>query len=158
MPSYDLGALKAAFGTVEPLSVTRSAITAAAALSSWSQGNHVSNARASIRAMIGKRFGYRNNLENSKMYQKIDVWKRTGSGSVVRFQCVKRIADEYFAVQNADFFRLPLSNETLASSGLRFVELLLDEDPLNRCPVWHGSLTEAITEHERSFEDMPGTN
>lgn len=89
------------------------------------------------------------------MYEKIEIWKRVGSGLAVRFQCLKRGADGMFAVQNSDYFRSPLGASEGQSSDMRFVELFLDDDPSDRCD-WYTSMEEAISHHERDFNGMPG--
>lgn len=87
------------------------------------------------------------------MYERIEIWKRDGAECVIRFQCLRRASDGMFAVQNADYFRNPISTSVVQSSDLRFVELLLDDDPENRCD-WYSSLNEAISHHEQDFEGM----
>jgi hypothetical protein len=88
------------------------------------------------------------------MYERIEVWKRTEGGYAIRFQCVMRLSDRLFAVQNADFFRQPISESMMASSDQRFVELFLDDDPSERCEVWCASLAEAISEQESLFSGI----
>ena len=90
------------------------------------------------------------------MYERIDVWKRKGSGLAVRFQCLRRVADGMFAVQNADYLRPETFKTDVRSSDFRFVELFFEDDPTNRCD-WFSSLAEAISSHERDFMDMPGS-
>ena len=89
------------------------------------------------------------------MYERIDIWKRTESSLAVRFQCFRRVTDGMFAVQNADFLRAGSYGADLRASESRFIELLLDDDPTDRCD-WFSSLSEAIAAHEKDFGDVPG--
>ena len=84
------------------------------------------------------------------MYERIEVWKRMGTGAAVRIQCLKRLSDGSFAVQNADYIRAPLTASSVQVSDQGFVGLLLDDDPADRC-AWFPSLTEAVLDHEREF-------
>lgn len=84
------------------------------------------------------------------LYERIEVWKRMGTGAAIRIQCFKRLSDGMFAVQNADYIRAPLSASSMPVSDRGFIELLLDDDPADRC-TWFPSLAEAITDHERDF-------
>ncbi len=89
-------------------------------------------------------------------YKKLDIWKRIDAGTVVRFQCLERTKDGVFAVQNADFFRDPLTVSEMQRSDRQFLELFFEEEPTDRCK-WYRSVDEAIAAHERDFEDMPGS-
>lgn len=89
------------------------------------------------------------------MYEKPEVWKRAGSGLAIRFQCLRRLSDGMFAVQNADFPKSRNNKADLQASDTIFVEVFLDEDPTNRCE-WFSSVSEAISSHEKDFADMPG--
>lgn len=89
------------------------------------------------------------------MYERIDVWKRVGDGTAIRFQCLRRMADGMFAVQNADSVRVSATKADLQISDVTFAELFLDEDPTLRCD-WYSSLAEAISSHEKDFADMLG--
>jgi hypothetical protein len=89
------------------------------------------------------------------MYERIDVWKRAGTGIAIRFQCLRRMSDGLFAVQNADSVRVSALKTDLQGSDATFVELFVDEDPTDRCD-WYPSLAEAIASHEKDFSGMPG--
>lgn len=89
------------------------------------------------------------------MYEKIEVWKRVENNYVIRFLCVRRLSDGLFAVQNADFFRTPLSISSIHASDQRFLELFFEEDPAERCHFWRASFVEAISDHESYFSEMP---
>jgi hypothetical protein len=91
---------------------------------------------------------------SSPVYQKIDVWKRSGPNQVLRFQCLQRLPDGQFAVQNTDYIR-DCSSARLHESDRQFVELFLEEDPGDRCS-WFSTLEEAIRAHEAEFASMPG--
>jgi hypothetical protein len=88
------------------------------------------------------------------MYERIDIWKRVGPGLAIRFQCLRRVSDGMFGVQNADYLRSGSRGVDAQASEARFIELLLDDDPTNRCD-WFSSLSETISVHEREFGDVP---
>lgn len=85
------------------------------------------------------------------MFEKIDVWKRVDGKCVARYQCLKRMSDGLFTVQNTDFLYLPISLLSLKNSDQQFLELFMDDDPSDRCD-WFPSLIEAINKHNAEFD------
>lgn len=88
------------------------------------------------------------------LYERVEVWKRLAEGSVVCFQCVKRLPDGMFAVQSADFFHPPASKVQAAGSHNQFAELMMEDDPSVRTELWRMSLEEAVAAHEEHFAPM----
>ena len=90
------------------------------------------------------------------MFERIEIWKRVARNLAIRFQCLRRVPDGMFAVQNADYLRPESHGADMQASESRFIELLLDDDPSDRCD-WFSSLSEAISAHEKEFADTPVT-
>lgn len=89
------------------------------------------------------------------LYERVEVWKRVRVNLVIRFQCLRCLTDGLFAVQSADLLRAATYKADLQASDQKFVELLLGENPADRC-AWFSSVSEAVSAHEREFADMPG--
>jgi hypothetical protein len=84
------------------------------------------------------------------LYQEITVWKSLGDTSAVRYCCLNRLTTGQYAVQNADFFRLPLEDKQFRYFEKQFAELFIEVSPRERCD-WFDSVEEAIMAHERDF-------
>ena len=88
------------------------------------------------------------------MYERLEIWKRVGNSLAIRFQCLRRLSDNMFAVQNADYLRPESLGMDVQASQSRFVELLLDDDPTDRCD-WFPSLREASPLIRRTSRTRP---
>ena len=84
------------------------------------------------------------------MLKAIDVWKRLPNDRAVRYRCFEVLPAGGFCVQSADFFALPIGDAQLRFSEKQFLELLIEESPVDRCVVYP-TLHEAIEAHERDF-------
>jgi hypothetical protein len=94
--------------------------------------------------------------EENTMYRRIDVWRRLSATECVRYTCLEDLELDEFCVQSADFFHNPVNAGALSGAENRFLELLMDIDPRERCR-WFGSLAEAISTHEQDFKGIsPG--
>lgn len=86
------------------------------------------------------------------MLKAIDVWKRLPNGRVVRYRCFEVLGSGGYCVQSADFFAFPIDDAQLRFSEKQFLELLIEEAPMERCPVYP-TLKEAIDAHEHDFPE-----
>jgi hypothetical protein len=86
----------------------------------------------------------------SGLYKELRVWRRVDSHTAVRFFCLLDLATKMFAVQSADFFRLPITKEQLENFDKQYLELFIEISPADRCE-WFESLEEAIAAHDRDF-------
>ncbi len=78
------------------------------------------------------------------------VSKSLGDTSAVSYCCLKRLATGQYAVQNADFFGVPLEDKQFRYFEKQFAELFIEVSPSERCD-WFDSVEEAIMAHERDF-------
>jgi hypothetical protein len=85
-----------------------------------------------------------------EIFREIMIWKRLNDVSAVRYSCLNDLQNAKFAVQCADFFRLPLEGQTVTESARQFAALLIEVSPHERCS-WFDSLEEAISDHEHEF-------
>jgi hypothetical protein len=81
-----------------------------------------------------------------------DIWRRKDTETLVRYRCFEHLETAGFCVQNADFYRAPVTDEYLWQLEKQYLELLLEEDPFSRSGSF-ASVEEAIEEHDASFED-----
>lgn len=86
----------------------------------------------------------------SKYYASHLVWKRIDEAKAIRYLCLYDLITKKYAVQNAEFFYLPLTNEKIFEANANGIELLIEVDPSERCD-WFDELLEAIHAHELSF-------
>jgi hypothetical protein len=92
----------------------------------------------------------KNKIMIDKLYQAIDVWKRVSETECVRYRCFRNIATNRYAVQSADFYRVPLDSEQTANLERQYLELLLEQAPDERSEGFD-SITEAIIAHDAEF-------
>ena len=85
-----------------------------------------------------------------ELFREIMIWKRLDDVSAVRYSCLNDLQNGKFAVQSADFFRLPLEGKRVIEFARQFAELFIDVAPHERCS-WFDSLEEAIINHEHEF-------
>lgn len=85
-----------------------------------------------------------------ELFKEIMIWKRLDNVSAVRYSCLRDLQNGKFAVQSADFFRLPLERHAAIEFTRQFAELFIEIAPHERC-LWFDSLEEAIISHEREF-------
>ena len=78
------------------------------------------------------------------------IWKAADHASAVRFSCLRDLKNGQFALQSADFFRLPLKANLNDGFARQFAELFIEVPPRERC-AWFDSLEDAIRHHEREF-------
>jgi hypothetical protein len=88
------------------------------------------------------------------MLKAIDVWKRLPNDRVVRYRCFEVLSGGGYCVQSADFFALPIDDAQLRFSDKQFLELLIEEAPMERSAVYP-TLQQAIAAHERDFPEAP---
>jgi hypothetical protein len=84
------------------------------------------------------------------LYQETLIWKRLDEKSAVRYSCLRNCGTGKFTVQSADYFRLPLSQESVQQFQRQFVELFCEIDPTERAQAFD-SVEEAIAAHESGF-------
>jgi len=80
-----------------------------------------------------------------------DIWERKNAETLIRFRCFEDLSTGRFCVQNADFYRMPVTDQYLMQLERQFIELLTEEDPFSRSGSFI-SIAEAIKDHEASFE------
>lgn len=88
-----------------------------------------------------------------KSYRTIDVWKKTTSGTVIRFRCFQIDESSAYCVQSADIYHEPISEEQIGYLERQYIELLIEEDPEKRNGIYP-TLEEAIAAHEKEFEEQ----
>lgn len=86
----------------------------------------------------------------SDLFIEVMIWKYFDGATAVRYCCFHDLADGKYAVQSADFFRIPLTEIQFRNFEKQFVELFTEISPRERC-VWFDSLEEAIKAHEHDF-------
>ncbi len=84
------------------------------------------------------------------MFIEVMVWKHLDSATAVRYCCLNDLAVGKYAVQSADFFRLPLDEKQFRDFEKQFVELFTETSPRERC-LWFDTLEEAIKAHDQDF-------
>ena len=83
------------------------------------------------------------------MFKSFDVWKKTSTERLVRYRCFEDTDTGKFCVQSADFYSLPIRTEQLLQLEKQFLELMMEESPVERS----GSVEEAIARHDSEFLD-----
>jgi hypothetical protein len=89
-------------------------------------------------------------MEN--LYKAISVWRRISDTSAIHFNCLENLASKKFAVQSADFFYLPITEDQIISFEKQYLEFLIETSPDERCE-WFESLGDAIAAHDRDFSN-----
>ncbi|MFC5475095.1 hypothetical protein [Paraherbaspirillum soli] len=84
------------------------------------------------------------------LFKEVMVWKRLGDTSAVRYCCLNDLKTDQYAVQSADFFRLPLEEQQFRNFQSQFAELFIEVSVHERCD-WYDSLEDAIRAHDRDF-------
>ncbi len=79
-----------------------------------------------------------------------DVWKQQASGEIIRYRYFENLSNGHFCVQNADFYRMPVTPDHLTQLDMQYIELILEEPPCSRNQSY-SSITEAIEAHDRLF-------
>lgn len=87
-----------------------------------------------------------------KLYKSISVWRRINNTSAIHFNCLENMYSKKFAVQSADFFYLPITEDQIISFEKQYLELLIETPPDERCE-WFESLEDAIAAHNRGFSN-----
>lgn len=85
-----------------------------------------------------------------QLFKEVMIWKSIDGASAVRYSCLNDLTTGKFAVQSADFFRLPLNLNSSNEFARQFAELFIETSPLVRC-TWFDSLEEAVFHHDREF-------
>jgi hypothetical protein len=83
-------------------------------------------------------------------FLELRVWKRQDAATAILYRCFKNMVTGRFAVQSADFFKLPIDANQLRNSEMQFVELFIDAAPSERCD-WFDTAEEAIAAHDCDF-------
>jgi len=86
----------------------------------------------------------------STYYSSQLVWKWVDKKHAVRYLCLFDLVNKKYAVQNAEFFYLPISQERMLEADINGVELFVDINPLDRCE-WFDEVLEAVAAHDLSF-------
>ncbi|NHZ40397.1 hypothetical protein [Massilia aquatica] len=86
----------------------------------------------------------------TELFKEVMVWRRLDAVSAVRYTCLQDLHNDKFALQSADFFRLPLTPASAHNFAAQFVELLIETSPTERCS-WFDSLDDAIVNHDQEF-------
>ena len=90
------------------------------------------------------------NFEMNNLYVEFRVWRRNNDGAATLYRCFSDLNERKFAVQSADFFRLPIDERQIFNLERQFLELFIEMDPTERCQ-WFDSLEQAITAHDLEF-------
>ncbi|MFZ6719214.1 hypothetical protein [Undibacterium sp. Ji49W] len=85
----------------------------------------------------------------NELFTEIRVWRRPGDVSAVRYSCLHNLQSQKFAVQSADFFRLPFKSQLSNELERQFVELFIETSPTDS--AWFDSLQDAIEQHALDF-------
>ncbi len=88
---------------------------------------------------------------NSKLYRKLDVWKKGGDDVVIIYSCFHDLASNKYCVQSADFYNIPITSKQIEEFKRQEVELFLDVAPDKRSPLFD-TIEEAIYEHDKEFQ------
>jgi hypothetical protein len=83
-------------------------------------------------------------------YIEMRVWRRLDKESAVLYRCLKCLGTQEYAVQSADFFRLPFDRVQIEGSERQFLELSTEVEPIERCR-WFVSLEAAVENHNLEF-------
>lgn len=86
----------------------------------------------------------------NKYYKPHVIWKRIGEDKAARYLCLHELSSNKYAVQNVDFFYLPLLKDRLFEADANSMELFIEIEPLERCD-WFDELLEAIADHDTKF-------
>ncbi|MCU1752683.1 hypothetical protein [Pseudomonas sp. 6D_7.1_Bac1] len=86
----------------------------------------------------------------NKYYSSHLVWKRVDETHAIRYLCFYDLSSKKYAVQNAEFFYLPISKERIFEADVNAIELFVDVDPSERCD-WFDELAEALQDHDLNF-------
>lgn len=84
------------------------------------------------------------------LYAELRVWKRLDAARAVLYRCFEDTTTRRFAVQSADFFKLPIDASQIQRSEMQFAELFMEIAPDERCK-WFNSVEEAIAAHDSEF-------
>lgn len=84
------------------------------------------------------------------LFKEVMVWRRLDAVSAIRYACFQDLGNDKFAVQSADFFRLPLTDVPVHDLATQFAELFIETSPADRCS-WFDSLGDAIANHDLEF-------
>lgn len=85
-----------------------------------------------------------------KLYKRIDIWTRIEGDQVAVYRCLEALPAGGYCVQSRDLFRLPLEKESILMMEENFIDLLAEEDPVERSGIFP-TIEEAIAQHERKF-------
>jgi hypothetical protein len=91
--------------------------------------------------------------ESPRLYRRHDVWRRISGVTAARYVCFELVGGAVFAVQNCDFFHIPVSEESARSLDRQSIELFIEADPMERSGS-HPSLAAAIEAHDREFAHL----
>jgi hypothetical protein len=86
-------------------------------------------------------------------YKAIDVWSRVDQGRVVRYRCFQLLPGGGYTVQSADYYSAPFHDARPAQHEKQFLELLSEEAPEVRSPLFP-TLIDAIRAFELDFKEM----
>ncbi len=84
------------------------------------------------------------------LFSQVNIWKRLGPQAAIRYVCFCDPSSGRYAVQSADFFRLPVEESQFRESERQLVELFIEESVLERC-AWFESIDQAIRAHDVDF-------
>ena len=84
------------------------------------------------------------------LYEEVRVWKKLESSAAVRYLCLRDVSSGRCRVQSADFFRLPLTAEHVASMDVQAAELFIEVSS-ESVDDWHATIEAAIGSHEKTF-------
>jgi hypothetical protein len=84
------------------------------------------------------------------LYERIDVWRRTGSGALIQYRCFRLLPSGGFCIQSADFFEAASTATRHTQSESQFLELLAEQPPEQRSGVFP-TLDEAVNAFDRDF-------
>ena len=86
-------------------------------------------------------------------YKEINIWERHSDSEAVCYRCFEILPEGKYCVQSSDFFRKATSPKHLTQLERQFIELLIEEAPEKRSPVFP-TLQEAIERHKLDFEPL----
>ncbi len=86
----------------------------------------------------------------NELFKEVRIWRRPSDILAIRYSCLEEVISGKYAVQSADFFRVPLEKSQFQQFEQQFVELFIEISPLERCD-WFNSLEDAIASHDKDF-------
>ena len=88
-------------------------------------------------------------MKDNRLYEEINVWRRRDSETLVCYRCFRVLPEKRYCVQSADFVGKSESQKSFFND--QFIDLLLEQSPVNRSTLLYDSLEAAIEAHDKEF-------